>query len=81
MIPASRIIGEPSKRMGVCGAMDTARILHKDGHENLIGFKSYDQETSAIQQKTRNRFAGLRDVFMLRLPRDCADPPRCRAAG
>src|SRR6266446_5116367 len=31
MIPAVNIIGEPSKRMGVAGAIDTARIRHADG--------------------------------------------------
>ncbi len=49
MIPAVNIIGEPSKRMGVAGAMDTARILHQDGHTNLIGFKSYDQGRKKFQ--------------------------------
>jgi hypothetical protein len=54
MIPASRIIGEPSKRMGVAGAIDTARILHKGGHTNLIGFKSYDQGRKKFQGTSKH---------------------------
>jgi phage terminase large subunit-like protein len=49
LIPAASIIGEPTKRMGVAGAMDTARIRHKSGGVSLIGFKSYDQGRKKFQ--------------------------------
>lgn len=49
LIPKERIIGEPTKRMGVAGAMDTARILHKSGYQCLLGFKSFDQGRKKFQ--------------------------------
>lgn len=49
LIPASRIVGNPTKRMGVAGAMDTARIRHVSGFDNLLGFKSYDQGRKKFQ--------------------------------
>ena len=49
LIPAKTIIGEPSKRMGVSGAMDTARIEHKSGGTSQVGFKSYDQGRTKFQ--------------------------------
>lgn len=49
LIPASMIIGTPTKRMGVSGAMDTARIRHVRGFDNLLGFKSYDQGRKKFQ--------------------------------
>jgi hypothetical protein len=60
MIPASYIVGQPSKRMGVAGAMDTARIRHKDGHENLIGFKSYDQGRKKFQGTSKHLICSTR---------------------
>lgn len=49
LIPADCILGEPSKRGGVTGAMDTARIRHKSGGVSLLGFKSYDQGRKKFQ--------------------------------
>ncbi len=34
--------GEPSRRAGITGAIDTAAIRHRSGGTSLIGFKSYD---------------------------------------
>lgn len=49
LIPAANIIGEPTKRAGVPGAMDTGRIRHKSGGVSLIGFKSFDQGRKKFQ--------------------------------
>ena len=49
LIPARSIIGEPSKRMGVSGAMDTALVAHKSGGTSQVGFKSYDQGPTKFQ--------------------------------
>ena len=49
LIPRSAIVGEPTKRMGVAGAMDTGRVKHGSGGESLIGFKSYDQGRKKFQ--------------------------------
>lgn len=49
LLPAANIIGEPTKRAGVAGAMDTARIKHKSGGVSLLGFKSYDQGRKKFQ--------------------------------
>lgn len=49
LIPASRIIGEPSKRMGVAGAVDTVRVKHVSGGVSVLGFKSYDQGRKKFQ--------------------------------
>jgi len=74
LIPADRIIGEPTKRMGVTGAMDTARIHHKDGHENLLGFKSFDQGRKKFQGTSKDLIwldeeppADVYDECMMRL--------------
>lgn len=49
LVPADRIVGEPTKRAGVSGAMDTARVRHAAGFDNLLGFKSYDQGRKKFQ--------------------------------
>ena len=49
LIPAANIIGEPTKRSGVSGAMDTAKIRHKSGGVSYLGFKSYDQGRKKFQ--------------------------------
>lgn len=49
LVPADRIIGEPSKRMGVVGAIDTARIRHVAGYDCMLGFKSFDQGRKKFQ--------------------------------
>lgn len=49
LIPAVDIIGEPTKRAGVSGAMDTGRIKHVSGGFSVLGFKSYDQGRKKFQ--------------------------------
>ena len=49
LIPGEAIIGEPSKRMGVAGAMDTAQVRHKSGGTSSVGFKSFDQGRRKFQ--------------------------------
>lgn len=49
LIPGVDIIGEPSRRSGVTGAFDTARIRHVSGGISLLGFKSYDQGRKKFQ--------------------------------
>lgn len=49
LIPRADIVGEPTKRMGVAGAMDSGRIRHVSGGESLLGFKSYDQGRKKFQ--------------------------------
>lgn len=49
LIPLKSIVGEPSKRMGVVGAMDTATIRHKSGGISKLGFKSFDQGRKKFQ--------------------------------
>jgi phage terminase large subunit-like protein len=49
LVPLANIIGEPTKRAGVAGAIDTARIRHKSGGVSLIGLKSYDQGRKKFQ--------------------------------
>ena len=49
LIPADAIISEPSRRAGVTGAFDTARIRHASGGVSLLGFKSFDQGRRKFQ--------------------------------
>jgi phage terminase large subunit-like protein len=49
LIPGDDIIGEPTKRSGVSGAMDTAAVRHASGGASIIGFKSYDQGRKKFQ--------------------------------
>lgn len=49
LVPAANIIGEPTKRAGVAGAVDTARVRHKSGGISSVGFKSYDQRRQRFQ--------------------------------
>lgn len=49
LLRSSSILGEPTKRSGVAGAMDTARIQHVSGGISILGFKSYDQGRSKFQ--------------------------------
>lgn len=55
MIPQKHIIGEPTKRAGVAGAVDQVRVQHVSGGVSLLGFKSYDQG--------RKKFQGTRKHF------------------
>jgi phage terminase large subunit-like protein len=74
LIPADTIIGEPSKRSGVSGAIDTARIRHTSGAVSLLGFKSYDQGRRKFQGTAKHGIwldeeppADVYDECMLRL--------------
>lgn len=74
LVPARLISGEPTKRMGVAGAMDTARIRHVSGGESLLGFKSYDQGRKKFQGTAKHVIwldeeppADVYDECMLRL--------------
>lgn len=74
LIPADKIIGEPTKRAGVSGAMDTARISHVSGGVSLLGFKSYDQGRKKFQGTAKHVCwcdeeppADVYDEMMLRL--------------
>ena len=49
LIPAANIIGEPTKRSGITGAMDIAKIRHKSGGTSYLAFKSYDQGRKKFQ--------------------------------
>lgn len=49
MIPQRCIVGEPTKRMGVAGAVDTIRVRHASGGVSTIGLKSYDQGRKKFQ--------------------------------
>ena len=49
MIPQASIVGDPTRRMGVANAFDTAQIRHKSGGTSLIGLKSYDQGRKKFQ--------------------------------
>ena len=74
LIPADAIIGEPSRRSGVTGAFDTARIRHASGGVSLLGFKSYDQGRRKFQGTAKHVVwldeeppADVYDECMLRL--------------
>lgn len=49
LLPGDAIMGEPTRRMGVSGAMDTVRVQHVSGGTSLLGFKSYDQGRKKFQ--------------------------------
>ena len=74
LIPAEAILGEPSRRSGVTGAFDTARIRHVSGGVSLLGFKSYDQGRRKFQGTVKHVVwldeeppADVYDECMLRL--------------
>jgi phage terminase large subunit-like protein len=43
LIPGDKIVGEPSRRMGIANAYDTIAVRHTSGGISTLGFKSYDQ--------------------------------------
>jgi hypothetical protein len=50
LIPRASIVGEPSKRAGIVGAMDTVRVRWGDsGQYSSLGFKAYDQGRKKFQ--------------------------------
>ena len=54
LIPAANIIGEPTKRSGVSGAMDTVRVRHKTGGVSQVGLKSFDQGRKKFQGTSKH---------------------------
>jgi len=74
LIPADTIVGAPSRRSGVTGAFDTARIRHASGGISRLGFKSYDQGRRKFQGTAKHVVwldeeppADVYDECMLRL--------------
>ena len=74
LVPPDAIVGEPSRRSGVTGAFDTARIAHASGGISLLGFKSYDQGRRKFQATAKHVVwldeeppADVYDECMLRL--------------
>lgn len=49
LIPASNLVGEPTRRRGVADAVDTVRVRHKSGGVSQLGLKSYDQGRKKFQ--------------------------------
>lgn len=48
-IHPSLLVGEPTGRRGISGAIDTAYIRHSSGGVSQLGFKSYDQGRAKFQ--------------------------------
>ena len=74
IVPADAIAGEPSRRAGATGAVDTALIRHVSGGVSLLGFKSYDQGRRKFQGTAKHVVwldeeppADVYDECMLRL--------------
>src|ERR1043166_2935882 len=74
LIRGDAILGEPSRRSGVTGAFDTARITHASGGLSLLGFKSVDQGRKKFQGTAKHVVwldeeppADVYDECMLRL--------------
>lgn len=49
MIPGDLIVGNPTTKRGISGAIDTIRVKHVSGGISRIGFKSYDQGRQKFQ--------------------------------
>lgn len=49
MIPGDLIVGSPTSKRGMAGAMDTIRVRHVSGGISKLGFKSYDQGREKFQ--------------------------------
>ena len=54
LIPADCIVGEPSHRRGIAGAIDTAVIRHTSGGISKVGFKSFDQGRKKFQGTSKH---------------------------
>lgn len=52
IIPPERIVGKPSRRTGITGAIDTIQVRHKSGGSSNITFKSYEQGRKALASWT-----------------------------
>ena len=49
LIPGEDIVGEPTHRRGIAGALDTVVVRHQSGGKSKLGFKSYDQGRKKFQ--------------------------------
>lgn len=49
MIPASTIVGDPTKRAGVPEAIDSLMVRHSSGGSSRLTFKTYDQGRTSYQ--------------------------------
>lgn len=49
LIPKHTILGNPTFRAGVAGAVDTVRVRHVSGGTSALGLKSYDQGRKKFQ--------------------------------
>lgn len=49
MIPASTIVGDPTKRAGVPEAIDSMSVRHSSGGVSRLTFKTYDQGRTSYQ--------------------------------
>ncbi len=49
MIPQRCIVGKPTARRGIAGAIDEVTVKHVTGGHSRLGFKSYDQGRSKFQ--------------------------------
>lgn len=49
MVPGDLIVGKPTAKRGISGAMDTIRVRHVTGGVSKLGFKSYDQGRAKFQ--------------------------------
>jgi phage terminase large subunit-like protein len=74
LVPKASIIGEPTKRVGITGAMDIAQIRHKSGSTSILGFKAYDQGRKKFQGTAKDLIwldeeppAAVYDECMMRL--------------
>jgi phage terminase large subunit-like protein len=54
LIPATDIIGSPSRRAGVTGAFDQVNVRHTSGGTSLLGFKSFDQGRKKFQGTSKH---------------------------
>ena len=74
MIPAHLIIGTPTARRGLTGAIDTVRVRHVSGGVSVVGFKSYDQGRKQVPGHQEARRLARRGAARGRLRR-VHDPP------
>lgn len=68
LIGPDYIEGKPSRRTGITGAIDVARIKHISGGTSTLGFKSYEQGRKALASATLDRIWVDEEP-----PQDCFD--------
>lgn len=72
MLPGDSMLGKPSAKRGISGAMDTIRVRHEPtGGVSLIGFKSFDQGRAKFQG-TRKHLAWLDEEPPIEVYEECA---------